>query len=76
MQESDSLQNHKIPMRKAASEKSMDNQTFEHMITEDNGIKITLEFPCSPQDDSIISEIKSILAGMLNEYLKKVLCNK
>ena len=34
-------------------------------------MKITLEFPCSFQDDSIIAEVKSILAGMLNEYIEK-----
>lgn len=50
----------------------MDNQTVEHFMTEDKGIKITLEFPCSSQDDSTLSEVKSILAGILNEYLETV----
>lgn len=47
----------------------MDNQAFEHLTIKDNGIKITLEFPCSPQDDSTISEVKKILAEIMNEYL-------
>ena len=49
----------------------MDSQTFEYITTEDNGMEITLEFPCDLQDTSVISEAKSILAGMLNEYLEK-----
>ena len=48
----------------------MDNQAFKHITTEDNGIKITLEFPLFSQDDSAISEVKSILAEILNEYLE------
>lgn len=48
----------------------MDHREFEHLTTEDNGIKITLEFPCSPKDNSTISEVKNILAGILNEYLE------
>ncbi len=70
-QESDSLRNHKIPVRTVSPEKSMDNQAFEYLVTEDNGMKITLEFPRSSQNDSIISEVKSILSGILNEYLEK-----
>lgn len=50
----------------------MDNQLFEYITTEDNGMEITLEFPRGLQDDSIITEVKCILAGMLNEYLEKV----
>ena len=34
-------------------------------------MKITLEFPRSLRDDSIISEVKSILKEILNEYLEK-----
>ena len=48
----------------------MDNQVFEHLTAEDNGIKIILEFPCYSQDDSAISEVKNILAEILNEYLE------
>lgn len=70
-QESDNFLNHKMPMRTTTSEMSMDNQTFKHLVAEDNGMKIILEFPCSPQDDSIISEVKELLAEMLNEYLKE-----
>ncbi len=69
--ELDSLCNHKIPMRTVSLEKFMDNQVFEYLMTEDNGMKITLEFPRSSQNDSVISEVKSILAGILNEYLEK-----
>lgn len=68
--ELDSLCNHKMLMKTVTSEKFMDNRAFEHLTTEDDGIKITLEFPCSPQDDSAISEVKNILAGILNEYLE------
>ena len=68
--ELDSLCSHKMLMKTVTSEKSMDNQAFEHLTTEDNGITITLEFPCFPQDDSSISEVKNILAGLLNEYLE------
>lgn len=50
----------------------MDNQSFHYITTEDNGMKITLEFPANPQDDSITSEVKSILAGILNEYLENL----
>ncbi len=50
----------------------MDSQAFEYITMEDNGMKITLEFPCDIQDDPITSEIKCILAGMLNEYLEKI----
>jgi len=49
----------------------MDSQAFKYIVKEDNGIKIILEFPCSSQSDSIISEVKSILSGILNEYLEK-----
>lgn len=70
-QELDDLRNNKIPIRTVTSEKSMDDQAFERLITEEDGIRITLEFPCSPKDDSIIPEIKGILARMLNEYLEK-----
>ena len=51
----------------------MDSQVFQCITIEDNGMEITLEFPCSPQDGFIISEAKSILAGMLNEYLENEL---
>lgn len=54
-------------------EKSVDSQVFQCITTEDNGMEITLEFPCNSQEGFIISEAKSILAGMLNEYLEKVL---
>ncbi len=70
-QESDSLRNHKIPMRIVNMEKSMDNQAFDYLEAEDNGMKIILEFPRSSQNDTIISEVKSILSEILNEYLKK-----
>ncbi len=71
-QESDSLRNHKISIRTVSPEKSMDNQTFEYLITEDSGMKITLEFPQSSQNDSVIAEVKCVLAGILNEYLEKI----
>lgn len=51
----------------------MDSQTLESLTKEDEGMKITLEFPCGLQDDSIASEVKNILAGILNEYLEKAL---
>ncbi|KAI4452457.1 hypothetical protein C823_007041 [Eubacterium plexicaudatum ASF492] len=51
----------------------MDSQVFYCLTTEDKGMKITLEFPCNFQDSSIISEVKSILDGMLHEYFEKEL---
>ncbi len=50
----------------------MDSQAFEYLTAEENGMKITLEFPCGFQDSSITSEVKSILAEILKEYLEKV----
>ncbi len=70
--ESDNLSIHKMRAKRRSLEKSVDNQAFEYITTEDDGMKITLEFPHGLQDDSIITEVKSILAGMLNEYLEKV----
>ncbi len=70
--ELDNLSIHNMRVKNRILEKSVDSQAFEYIETEDNGMKITLEFPCSLQDDSIIAEVKSILAGMLNEYLEKV----
>ena len=49
----------------------MDSQAYEYLVTEDSEMKITLEFPRSLRDDSIISEVKSILKEILNEYLEK-----
>ncbi len=69
--ESDNLSIHKMRAKRRNLEKSVDSQTFEYITTEDNGMEITLEFPCDLQDTSVISEAKSILAGMLNEYLEK-----
>ena len=69
--ESDNLSIHKMKVKGRNLGKSVDSQAFEYIETEDNGMKITLEFPCSFQDDSIIAEVKSILAGMLNEYIEK-----
>lgn len=52
----------------------MDSQTFESLTREDDGMKITLEFPRGSQDDSSISsEVKNILEGIWNAYLEKVL---
>ncbi len=48
----------------------MDSQAFQYLITEENGMRITLEFPCNSQDDSIIPEVKSILERMLHEYFE------
>lgn len=70
--ESDNLSLHNIRVKSRTLEKSVGSQAFEYIEAEDNGMKIILEFPCSFQDDSIITEVKSILAGMLNEYLEKV----
>ena len=50
----------------------MDNQAYEYITTEDNGMEITLEFPRGLQDDSIVSEVKNILAGMFHDYLEKI----
>lgn len=71
--ESDNLSFHKMRVKSRILEKSVEDQAFEYITTEDkdNGMKITLEFPCNLQDDSITSEVKCILVGMLNEYLKK-----
>ncbi len=69
--ELDNLSLHNMRVKSRILEKSVDSQAFEYIETEDNGMKITLEFPCSFQDDSIIAEVKSILAGMLNEYIEK-----
>ena len=68
---SDNLSIHKMKVKGRNLGKSVDSQAFEYIETEDNGMKVTLEFPCSFQDDSIIAEVKSILAGMLNEYIEK-----
>lgn len=70
--ESDNLSIHKMRAKRRSLEKSVDNQAFEYITTEDNGMEITLEFPRGLQVDSIITEVKSILAGMLNEYLENV----
>ena len=70
--ESDNLPVHKMKVKNRILEKSVDSQALKRITTEDNGMKITLEFPCNPQDDSLTSELKSILAGMLNEYFEKV----
>lgn len=51
----------------------MDSQVCKYITTEDNGMEITLEFPCNSQDGFITPEAKSILAAMLNEYIEKVL---
>lgn len=69
--ESDSLCSHKMLMKTITSEKSMDNQAFEYLTTEDNGMKITLEFPRFSPNDTIIAEVKNILSGILDEYLVK-----
>lgn len=68
--ESDNLSLHNMRVKSRTLEISVNSQAFEYIEAEDNGIKITLEFPCSPQDDSAISEVKNILAGILNEYLE------
>ncbi len=70
--ESDNLSFHKMRVKNRTLERSVDSQAFEYITMEDNGMKITLEFPCDIQDDPITSEIKCILAGMLNEYLEKI----
>lgn len=70
--ELDNLSLHNMRVKSRTLEKSVDSQAFEYITTEDSGMKITLEFPCSFQGDPIIAEVKSILAGMLNEYLEKV----
>lgn len=70
--ESDNLCIHKMRTKRRSLEKFVDNQAFKYITTEDNGMEITLEFPRDLQDDSIISEVKNILAGMLNEYFEKV----
>lgn len=70
--ESDNLSIHKMRAKRRSLEKSVDNRAFEYITTEDNGMVITLEFPRGLQDDSIISEVKNILAGMLNEYFENV----
>ncbi len=49
----------------------MDFQAFEYLTAEDNGMQVTLEFPCGFQDESITAEVKSILAGILNEYFEQ-----
>lgn len=50
----------------------MDSQAFEYRTMEDGGMKITLEFPCDPEEKSIILEVKSILSAMFKEYLEKI----
>ena len=66
--ESDNLSIHKM----RAKRRSLDNQAYEYITTEDNGMEITLEFPRGLQDDSIVSEVKNILAGMFHDYLEKI----
>lgn len=70
--ESDNLSIHKMRAKRRSLEKSVDNQAYEYITTEDNGMEITLEFPRGLQDDSIVSEVKNILAGMFHDYLEKV----
>ncbi len=69
--ESDNLSFHKIKVKNRTLEIFVDSQAYEYLVTEDSEMKITLEFPRSLRDDSIISEVKSILKEILNEYLEK-----
>ena len=66
--ESDNLSIHKMRAKRRSLEKSVDNQAYEYITTEDNG----MEIPRGLQDDSIVSEVKNILAGMFHDYLEKV----
>lgn len=72
--ELDNLSIHKIIMRNVILEKFVDNQKFDQITIEENGMTINFEFPqnSSDNDNLIKQEIKDILKSSLFEYIEKI----